>query len=448
MSDAESVAVYNLPGVTFNQNLVLTDTQSDRVGMVATNDRLYVARDDGLSVVDTANGSELYYGEPINTVSWDRVAVMRLSPNGKRLYVLNIGLSPASLHVFNVESDTPTYIGEDCCHGCIGGNGRDMQISPDGESLYVAVGGQYYLQVLNAEPLLYQKNAGLTGPYPNSVAASADGDFVYVGYSDNEFAAFRTSDWLPFHVGPLLDNVAARGLALAYDQVTLAAAVEFPSFDPERIELISVGNLVANRGGIKTRPLDSIENVPIANARIADPSQGLNGYFDTSSGFLGRAPIDPDTYDIDITASGHATESRRVNVNAGAWTNLGDIVMTRTGVMPDPRDVCASPAGDIGETVTIDVTGSGFFPGPGLGLTTTDPNVTIEDWTYLDWSRISATVTVDPGATPGFGSNTLRVTNPDGEWDTGGMLRMPPGVGLFDDGFEAGTAENWSGAQP
>lgn len=450
MGDAETVAVYDLPGVNFNQNLVLTDIQSEWVGMAATNERLYIARIDGLSIVDTTDFQEVYNGDPtMNAFSWNNAGIMRLNPAGDKLYALNRGLSPASLYAFDVSTDTPVYLGEDCCHGCLG-VGRDFQVSEDGEQLYVATSSPYYLQVLNSEPLLHQMNAVLTGPYPNAVVTSTNGDLIYVGYSDNEFAVIRTSDWLPFYVGTLVDDVADRGLALSFDQSLLAVAIEFPSFDPETIQLVNVGSLVPNRGGIKARVLDDIELVPIRNARIADPNQGNSDYIDVKDGYVGRAPVELDptsNYDIDITAPGHATEMRNVNITAGVWTDLGNITMTRTGTMPDSDEICASPAADIGRTVTMNVTGRGFFPGEDLLLETTDPNLTIDSWSYLNWSTISATVTLAPTALPGWGSNKLKVTLPDGQTEWGNMVRTAPGAEIFDDGVEFGTTARWSESQ-
>ena len=327
-----------------------------------------------------------------------------------------------------------------------------MRVSTDGEQLYVATErSPYHLQVLNVEPLHHEMNAGLTGPSPNAVVTSADGNLIYAGYSDSEFAVIRTSDWLPFYVGTLTDDVAARGLALAYDQSTLAAVIESPGVDPETIELVSVNNLVPNRGGIKARALDDIELVPIRSAWIADPNQGNSDYIDVQNGVIGRAPVasDPiDNYDVDITAPGHDTEMRNVTITPGAWTDLGDIIMTRTGTMPDSDEICASPAAEIGRTVVMNVTGRGFFPGEGLLLETTDPDLTIESWSYLNWSTISATVTLASTALPGFGSNKLKVTLPDGQPEWGNMVRTEPGIQIFDDGFESGDPSAWSSSVP
>jgi hypothetical protein len=208
--------------------------------------------------------------------------------------------------------------------------------------------------------------------------------------------------------------------------------------------MIGVSALVPNRGGIRLRPLDDVEGVPIYGARIRDPVfEGGSSYVDIGNGVLGRAPIEPDTFTTEITAPGHDSITRPVTVSAGSWFDMGDVVMTRTGDMPDPNEVCASPAAIIGKTVEIDVTGVGFFPGDTLELTCSDGDVTIESFAYQNWSTISATVTVASGATQAR-SGCLRVTNPDGNFDFGDLLKMPPQPEIFADGFESGSTSGWS----
>ena len=166
LDTAETVEEYSLPGVNFSRTYTPSGNQGNYPGLAAKPGRLYVSRQSGLAVMDTATGAELYYGNPISPGSgiWSNRAVLRLSPDGNTLYAMNNGLSPASIDVVDVTEDTPRYLGEDCCHGCIGGNGRTIELSPDGSLAYVAVGGQYHLQVLSAVPMLYDRYAGLTGP--------------------------------------------------------------------------------------------------------------------------------------------------------------------------------------------------------------------------------------------------------------------------------------------
>lgn len=433
--------------MTFNRTYSPSGSQGDYPGLAAKPGRLQVSRQSGLAVMDTSNGAELYYDNPF--VGWSNLSFLKLSPDGNTMYLLNTGLSPASIYVLDVSEDTPRYIAEECCHTCLGSGGKGLELSTDGALAFVAVGAR--TKVLSTVPLLQEKFVGLTDSSPTAVAVSADGNFAYLGYRDPEFAVVRTSDWLTFHVGDLQGDVADGGLALSSSQTTLAAVIEFAGFDPNRIELINVGNPTANRGGIRVHPMDSEHPVPIVDARISGPfSEGDSGYVDVAAGAVGRTPVEPDTYEVDITAPGYPTTVvQNVTVTAGQWTDLGTITMTRAGgAMNGIQKLCASPAAEIGRTVEVNVTGIGFFPGDDLLVRSFDPKITVDDFTYQDWSTITATVTVAPDAEPGLSYNDLQVVNPDGNSDSGNMLRMPLNPMVFDDGFESGDLSNWSSVVP
>ena len=74
--------------------------------------------------------TELYFGQPPGgPAALFYRSVAALTPDGRRLFALDTGIV-ASLYVFDVSTDAPVYLGEDCCHGCIGNNGRQVTISP------------------------------------------------------------------------------------------------------------------------------------------------------------------------------------------------------------------------------------------------------------------------------------------------------------------------------
>jgi len=197
------------------------------------------------------------------------------------------------------------------------------------------------------------------------------------------------------------------------------------------------------------RPVDSEHQVPVLSARVSPPYDGNSSFVDVSAGLLGRAPIEPDSYDAEVRATGYTTETRSVTVNAGQWTDLGQIAMTRTAGTDMPRiaEVCASPAAVIGQTVDVDVTGLGFFPGPGLEVTSSDADVTIDSFVFQNWSSITATVSVAPGAPPGLSYYDLRVDNPDGDAETGHIVTVTE-VPMFGDGFGSGDLSGWSSHVP
>ena len=47
---------------------------------------------------------------------------------------------PPSLFFFDVCADRLIYAGENGCQSCLGGNGLDLAIAPDGSRLYVGFG--------------------------------------------------------------------------------------------------------------------------------------------------------------------------------------------------------------------------------------------------------------------------------------------------------------------
>jgi len=443
LEDSHDVAVYDLPGLTFRATWNLSTASTGPTGLAERAGRLYAVANDGLSIVDTATGTELYFGQPPGGPGggyfYSSGAV--LSPNGRRLYSLDRGLSPASLIVFDVATDAPVYAGEEGCHGCIGSNGRQAALSPDGALLYVAVGGQYHLQVLGAEPILHDRHAGLTGPYPNAIAVAANGARVYVGYQSEEFAVVRTSDWLPFHVGALQGDLSAEGLALAQNQTTLAAVIEYQGFDPNRIELVDVASPVANRGGLRVRPVDSVTGVPLPSSSLSGPGEN-SAFVDVRAGRLARAPAPAGAGAFNLSASGYTAQALNATIAAGAWTDLGDVPLVRTGPPQDPQEVSASPAAFVGATTTIEVHGRGFLEG--VTLEPAIPEIAVDSYARVDWATVRATLTVGASATPGrsFG---LRLANPGG---TLAGLPMMLKANLFADGFETGDDSHWSASVP
>jgi len=432
--NTHDVAAYSLPALTYSATYNLSGTQTGPTGLAADNRWLYATSEGGLSVYDTLGNVESYFGSPVISSFYD--TRLALSPNGRALYALE-GTSPAALHVLDVTHDVPVFIGDACC---LGGTGQDMTLSPDGALAYVAAVYPDCLQVLGTTPpLVHDKFAGLTGPSPRAVVAARNGSVVYLGYSEigggfSGFAAVRTSDWLPFHVGTLQGGMARAGLALSSSQSTLAAVIEYAGYDPNRVELVGVSALPANRGGIRLRPRDNVDNVPINNARIS-VSEGHSDYVQVRDGVLGRAPLQSGTVNFSLTAPGHDTQSLAANVTAGSWADLGIVTMNRSGSMPDPSEVGASPSLIPGATQDVEIHGRGFIPG--LNVAVGLPGITIDSFAFLDWATIGARLTVAPGAPPGRFPIAVLVTNPGGGYAWGSLTVAPGWDRIFEDGFDA-----------
>jgi len=137
-----------------------------------------------------------------------RNALVKTDREGKILYVAERGLSPASLYKFDVSGDEPVFVAEDD-HGDLGSNLRDFVISPDGNTIYVACGAPYGIQVIDAETI--ERTALLTtGAYPGGVALDKYGIYVYGLPSsayNNILYQFKADDGSTTHSFKLLNTV-------------------------------------------------------------------------------------------------------------------------------------------------------------------------------------------------------------------------------------------------
>jgi hypothetical protein len=106
------------------------------------------------------------------------------------------------------------------------------------------------------------------------------------------------------------------------------------------------------------------------------------------------------------------------------WTDLGEVTLVRTGSFPAPDQLCAGEAAASGATSTVLFRGRGFHPL--ATLSSENSEVTVDDFTWIDWSTIEATVTVDPGVPTGS-EQDLRVVNPGGPDDYGYLFVLAPG---------------------
>jgi DNA-binding beta-propeller fold protein YncE len=104
--------------------------------------------------------------------------LLKTDPTGTILYVGEQGVSPMSIHKFDVQNyDNPVYLGDDE-HGSLGSNLKDFAVSPRYNEIYIASGSPYGIQVVDADTL-EQLSIYTTGAYPAGTAISPLGDKVY-----------------------------------------------------------------------------------------------------------------------------------------------------------------------------------------------------------------------------------------------------------------------------
>ncbi|MEJ2453951.1 MAG: hypothetical protein P8103_07320 [Candidatus Thiodiazotropha sp.] len=158
-----------------------------------------------------------------NTGTWLNIysGLLKTDSTGTVLYVGEQGLSPLSIHKFDVtNTKIPTYLGKNQ-HGALGSNLRDYAISARYNEIYVASGAPYGIQVVDSDTLELL-NLDNTGPYPVGTAISPSGNVVYGLPSspyNNYLFEFDVETGTLLNQYPLLSNVnngkaIERGLAL------------------------------------------------------------------------------------------------------------------------------------------------------------------------------------------------------------------------------------------
>lgn len=416
LRNSSDIGVIDIASATYQKTILTSSSDYGPTGLTSGRPgRLYAAFNDGIGVIDTQNDVELYFGKPNTNVLYYFLN-LSVSPDNTKLYAMVQHVTSLIITVFDISTDIPKYAGENC--DCAeGGNGQQVLPSRDGQSLFVVSAVPYVLQVLSAQPMLYEKNYFPTGPYPNSVAFSNDDSQVFIGYSSSEFIAADMATVSPWRVIPLAFPVAPSGLVPTANPAILAVVSD------SHIELVDISILPPpNRGGIKFRLIDSVTGEPVgAVASIV----GITGCpnLDIQSGTYGCGPLTAQTYTISVFASEYTPVDLNASVVNGAWTDLGDIPLTRIGSYQIPVMVMASPGLIAGTTMDIQVHGRAFRDG--LALTINDPAITINSFSFQDWSTVNANVTISPSATAGLDFNVVTVTNDDGQSASGNLVILP-----------------------
>jgi hypothetical protein len=137
---------------------------------------------------------------------------------------------PPDVDVYDVSGATPTVVSH--VHDPDGGSAqvRDMTFDPSGANLLLACGAPYYVESLATSNLL-SSGQYPTGPYPISVAVTANGQFVAGGINTNSgpdvfvYPVGNTTPVRTWQVGD--DNLSGidHGLAFSPDASLLFAVV-------------------------------------------------------------------------------------------------------------------------------------------------------------------------------------------------------------------------------
>lgn len=111
--------------------------------------------------------------------SWYSPPILATSPGNTNLLVAGQqDLSPSSAKIYDVSTGSPVLVTSD---GNLGGNLGDIEVSPDGTTLYVSDGGVYNQQVYRTSDFGALPSYSTGGPYPTAVGLSADGTVLAAG---------------------------------------------------------------------------------------------------------------------------------------------------------------------------------------------------------------------------------------------------------------------------
>ncbi len=144
-------------------------------------------RDSDIMMIDTFNKE--YVGDFGYPIAVYRSGLLQMSPDRSKLYFGNDGLSPGTLAVFDVTSETPSLVWRNR-HGDLGSNGQDLALSRDGRLITYVVGagnrtdgGVYDIAVLESEGFSVVDILDV-GAYPTEGEFSPDGAVYYAVHSN------------------------------------------------------------------------------------------------------------------------------------------------------------------------------------------------------------------------------------------------------------------------
>jgi hypothetical protein len=106
---------------------------------------------------------------------------MQISPDGKTLYYANFGLSPGTLRKSDVSTTTPTVLVTKQGVNAVGSNGQQLVLSHDGSMIAYVCGASssgYAIPNRSTVDLSTQGDFD-TGAYPNAMAYSPDDRLAY-----------------------------------------------------------------------------------------------------------------------------------------------------------------------------------------------------------------------------------------------------------------------------
>jgi hypothetical protein len=206
-------------------------------------------RPNGVEVVISDDGRVFADGRFLGATSM--VGAVTSSPDGRRVYTQDTGISPGTAQAFDVDYSAMSggvLLVSPAGIGGYGGNGKDLAVNANGSRLYSAYGGPngpegspYHCLVAN--PSTMQQIGYLPGgaPYPNNIEVTRDQRVIcglFGWYSEFDI-------WLHASDGSLLAGYRAAGYAQALRDrqmvVTPDGFVVVALTDDPRIVFLAIG---------------------------------------------------------------------------------------------------------------------------------------------------------------------------------------------------------------
>lgn len=131
----------------------------------------------GQSAIDVGSGQAV--SKPITITNGFYDPLIAATPNGKRLAILERGLSPGSIYMYSVSRGAKRQLTVDqtTTSSIVGENCQAMAISADGSRVYPACGAPYEFDVYDGATLIQVQTLPAV-PYPDNAAIDSNGDFV------------------------------------------------------------------------------------------------------------------------------------------------------------------------------------------------------------------------------------------------------------------------------
>ena len=280
-----------------------------------------------------------------NTISgWPFATVLTSGgPGNKFLAIADTYQAPPNVDVWDVSGATPTLVSH--IHDPDGGTAfvRQMAFDPSGANLLLTAGAPYYVESLSTSTLL-SSGQYPTGPYPISVAVTADGNFVAGGIntgSGPDVFVFPTGNTTPvrtFQVGD--DNLSGVAHSLA--------------FSPDASKLFAVADNAAT-GHLAFHVLDGPTIKPAVTSTSLARSASSVRYGGTTSLTVHTTGTGTGTVELYATPSGGTTKQLVATGTLSAGTATFTVKPAQNTTYSAVLDEGSAYAGSASPSVSIDV---------------------------------------------------------------------------------------------